>query len=52
MVTDYDTMVEMEGENNIESGFEVQYSELEGAGFGCLQCSEGNVAVGFSGIRN
>ena len=22
------------------------------AGFGCLQCSEGNVAVGFNGIRN
>ena len=32
--------------------FEVQYSEAEGAGFGCLQCSEGNVAVGFSGVRN
>jgi hypothetical protein len=22
--------------------FEVQYSDVEGAGFGCLQCSEGN----------
>jgi hypothetical protein len=21
--------------------FEVQYSDVEGAGFGCLQCSEG-----------
>ncbi|MDC1262152.1 RagB/SusD family nutrient uptake outer membrane protein [Polaribacter sp.] len=52
LVTDYDAMFELEGENNIESVFEVQYSELEGAGFGCLQCSEGNVAVGFSGIRN
>lgn len=39
-------------ENNIESVFEVQYTDLEGAGFGCLQCSEGNVAVGFNGIRN
>jgi hypothetical protein len=28
--------------------FEV-YSDVEGAGFCCLQCSEGNVAVGFSG---
>ncbi|MGB8375804.1 MAG: RagB/SusD family nutrient uptake outer membrane protein, partial [Salegentibacter sp.] len=28
-----------------------QYTGSEGAGFGCLQCSEGNVAVGFSGIR-
>ena len=52
LVADYDTMFEMEGENNIESVFEVQYSELEGASFACLQCSEGNVAVGFSGIRN
>lgn len=39
-------------ENNIESVFEVQYTDKEGAGFGCLQCSEGNVAVGFNGIRN
>ena len=52
LVTDYNTIFEASGENNIESVFEVQYSELEGAGFGCLQCSEGNVAVGFSGIRN
>jgi hypothetical protein len=52
LVSDYNSIFEMEGENNIESVFEVQYSELEGAGFGCLQCSEGNVAVGFSGIRN
>jgi hypothetical protein len=52
LVTDYTTIFEAAGENNIESVFEVQYSEAEGAGFGCLQCSEGNVAVGFSGIRN
>lgn len=52
LVTDYNTIFEAEGENSIESVFEVQYSELEGAGFVCLQCSEGNVAVGFMGIRN
>ncbi|MFY0629004.1 MAG: RagB/SusD family nutrient uptake outer membrane protein [Flavobacteriaceae bacterium] len=52
LVTDYNTIFEEAGENNIESVFEVQYTDLEGAGFGCLQCSEGNVAVGFSGIRN
>ena len=52
LVTDYDTMFEMEGENGTESVFEVQYTDVEGAGFGCLQCSEGNVAVGFSGVRN
>ena len=52
LVIDYNTIFEHAGENNIESVFEVQYTELEGAGFGCLQCSEGNVAVGFSGVRN
>ncbi|WP_334058563.1 RagB/SusD family nutrient uptake outer membrane protein [Polaribacter sp. P097] len=52
LVTDYNTIFEEAGENNIESVFEVQYFEGQGAGFGCLQCSEGNVAVGFSGIRN
>jgi len=52
LVTDYNTIFEEEGENNVESVFEVQYTDLEGAGFGCLQCSEGNIAVGFSGVRN
>jgi hypothetical protein len=52
LVTDYNSIFEQAGENNIESVFEVQYTDVEGAGFGCLQCSEGNVAVGFNGIRN
>ncbi|WP_044397555.1 RagB/SusD family nutrient uptake outer membrane protein [Lacinutrix sp. Hel_I_90] len=52
LVTDYSTMFENDNENNIESVFEVQYIDTEGAGFSCLQCSEGNVAVGFNGIRN
>jgi len=52
LVSDYDTIFETEGENGEESVFEVQYTDAEGAGFGCLQCSEGNVAVGFNGIRN
>ena len=51
LVTDYNSIFEHPGENNIESVFEVQYSEQEGAGFGCFQCSEGNIAVGFQGIR-
>ncbi|MEZ0129954.1 RagB/SusD family nutrient uptake outer membrane protein, partial [Flavobacterium sp. LBUM151] len=50
--TDYNKMFELDGENGPESVFEVQYTDIEGAGFGCLQCSEGNVAVGFSGVRN
>lgn len=52
LVTDYETIFEPEGENGTESVFEVQYTDEEGAGFECLQCSEGNVAVGFNGIRN
>ncbi len=47
----YDNLFLQQNENNIESVFEIQYSNLEGAGFGCLQCSEGNVAVGFNGVR-
>ncbi|WP_339881859.1 RagB/SusD family nutrient uptake outer membrane protein [Polaribacter vadi] len=51
LVTDYNTIFEEAGENNIESVFEVQYFEGQGASFDCLQCSEGNVAVGFNGVR-
>lgn len=51
-LADYTTLFEMEGENGVESVFEIQYTGEEGAGFDCLQCSEGNVAVGFQGIRN
>lgn len=51
LVSDYKSIFEEAGENNIESVFEVQYFDGQGAGFGCLQCSEGNVAVGFSGVR-
>lgn len=51
-LADYDILFEQEGENGVESVFEIQYTGEEGAGFGCLQCSEGNVAVGFQGVRN
>ena len=52
LVIDYNSIFENQGENGIESVFEVQYTDVEGASFDCLQCSEGNVAVGFSGVRN
>lgn len=51
LVSDYSTLFENDNENTIESVFEVQYTDEEGAGFGCLQCSEGNIAVGFNGPR-
>ena len=49
--SDYSKIFEFAGENGVGSVFEVQYTDVEGAGFGCLQCSEGNVAVGFQGVR-
>lgn len=49
---DFSGIFETTGENGSGAVFEVQYTDAEGAGFGCLQCSEGNVAVGFNGIRN
>lgn len=52
LITNYDTIFEEAQENGAESVFEVQYTDIEGAGFECLQCSEGNVAVGFNGPRN
>lgn len=51
LVSDYNKIFGLKDENNSESVFEVQYIGTEGAGFGCLQCSEGNVAVGFFGPR-
>ncbi|PQJ80923.1 RagB/SusD family nutrient uptake outer membrane protein [Polaribacter porphyrae] len=51
LITDYKSIFEEAGENNAESVFEVQYFEGQGASFLCLQCSEGNVAVGFQGVR-
>ncbi|PQJ72581.1 RagB/SusD family nutrient uptake outer membrane protein [Polaribacter butkevichii] len=49
--SDYNKIFEFDGENGSGSIFEVQYTDTQGAGFDCLQCSEGNVAVGFQGIR-
>ena len=51
LFSDYSTLFLQANENSVESIFEVQYSNNQGAGFGCLQCSEGNVMVGFNGIR-
>lgn len=51
LVANYSTIFENNNENNIESVFEIQYTDAQGASFDCLQCSEGNVAVGFNGPR-
>lgn len=52
LISNYNTIFENNNENNAESVFEIQYTDAQGASFDCLQCSEGNVAVGFNGIRN
>ncbi|MEY4835277.1 MAG: hypothetical protein RI980_1392 [Bacteroidota bacterium] len=52
LVNNYNTIFENNNENNSESVFEIQYTDAQGASFDCLQCSKGNVAVGFNGIRN
>ena len=44
-------MWENEYENNIESVFEIQYSDVDGGSYDCFQCLEGNYAVGFNGVR-
>ena len=51
LVQNYSLIFENEHENNIESVFEIQYTDAQGGSFDCLQCSEGNVAVGFNGPR-
>ena len=48
---EYPDMFERYNENNIESVFEVQYSDVDGGSFGCFQCLEGNYSVYFNGPR-
>lgn len=50
--TDYEKMFLTEGENGSESVFEIQYTNVEGAGWGCLACSEGSYFVQFNGPRS
>ena len=51
LVPDYNQIFENENENNIESLFEIQYTNESGVDWNCLQCGNGNIAVGYSGIR-
>ena len=37
-----ETLFQKSGENGLGSVFEVQYTSVEGAGWNCIQCSEGN----------
>lgn len=50
--SDYEKMFLTEGENGPESVFEIQYTNVEGASWGCLACSEGSYFVQFNGPRS
>lgn len=52
LVVDYNQIFENENENNVESLFEIQYTNESGVEWGCIQCGNGNVAVGYNGIRD
>ncbi|GAA4968458.1 RagB/SusD family nutrient uptake outer membrane protein [Algibacter aquimarinus] len=49
--TEAPLMWENENENNIESVFEIQYSDIDGGSYDCFYCLEGNFAIGFNGVR-
>jgi hypothetical protein len=48
---DITTLFRLENEDNSEMVFDVQYVGIEGGGYDCFVCLEGNAAVGFNGIR-
>jgi len=49
---DYLDLFESSGENGSEAVFEIQYTGVEGASWGCPQCSEGSYFVKFNGPRS
>jgi hypothetical protein len=51
LFNDYSRLFFVANENINEDVFTIQYTGLEGGGYGCLVCLEGNAAVGFNGIR-
>ena len=48
---EYPNLFERDWENNIESVFEIQYSDVDGGSFDCFQCLEGNYSTYFNGPR-
>ena len=51
LISDYRNLFLVGNEGHSEAVFDIQYSGLEGGGYGCLICLEGNAAPGFQGIR-
>lgn len=51
LLDDYENLWYAEFEDNAETVFDIEYSNMEGGGYECLICLEGNPAPGFQGIR-
>lgn len=51
LVSNYEDLWYAATEDNSETVFDVEYSNLEGGSYECLICLEGNPAAGFQGIR-
>jgi hypothetical protein len=49
---EYPNLFERDWENNVESVFEIQYSDVDGGSYDCFQCLEGNYSVYFNGPRD
>lgn len=48
---DYENLWYAAYEDNSETVFDIEYSNLEGGSYDCFICLEGNAAAGFHGIR-
>lgn len=51
LFNDFSKLFLVDNEGCNETIFDVEYSGLEGGGYGCLICLEGNAGPGFQGIR-
>lgn len=51
LFSDYTTLFRLANEGNEETVFDIEYTGIEGGGYGCFVCLEGFAAVGFHGIR-
>jgi hypothetical protein len=50
-LADYNVLFTPAGENGVEAVFEIQYTNVEGASWACIQCSEGNYMPKFNAPR-
>jgi len=50
--SEFNNMWEVSSENGVESIFEIQYTSVEGADWGCITCSEGTYMPKFNNPRD